>query len=258
MKKTILALLIAASAASGANAQLLKSGLFNGYAQGETLEKRTYEAKDATPTLDEWAACFTSTPTEVPSPMTGTELSYPGYPEKGVSIELGTPAGVKGNHFCVFPIDTKKAYSKGVFYVACLVNMSKVGANGAIDILGMSASAVSASNRATIKVMKEGSAGIKFGTNLLKSNAETTMAYDYDKTHLVVMKLDYDNQAVSLFVNPDTSAEPAEADAVALGDDTNVLKHALRGITVRNRHGHQGNVGNIRFASSWGDLFAEI
>ena len=258
MKKSILALLLAAFATTGANAQLLKSGLFNGYSQGETLEKRAYDSKDAAPTLDEWATCFTSSPTEVPSPLTGTELSYPGYPEKGVSIELGTPDGVKGNHFSVFPIDTKKAYSKGVFYVACLVNMSKVASASPVDILGMSASSVSASNRATIKVSKEGSAGIKFGTNLLKSNAVTSMAYDYDKTHLVVMKLDYDNQSVSLFVNPDTDAEPAEADAVAMGDESNALKHALRGITVRNRHGHKGNIGNIRFARSWSDLFAEI
>jgi hypothetical protein len=93
---------------------------------------------------------------------------------------------------------------------------------------------------------------------LLKVKAETTMAYDYDKTHLLVLKLDYANQKVSLFVDPELSAEePAEASCIAEGDAENVLKHAIRALSFRNRSGFIGNVGNFRWCNSWAGIIAE-
>ena len=255
MKKIFITLVVAAMA-TGTQAQLCKSGLLNGYKEGEKLEKTTYSAKDDTPTMDNWAGAFASKPSDVESPVVGKALSYPGYPEGGLSIQLGTPDGVKGNRFSVYPIDDKKAYAKGVLYLACVVEMEKVASNSPIDLLGLSASAVSASNRSAIKVAKVGNDGIKFGTNLMKVPAETEMVYDYDKPHLAVLKLDYNNQTASLFIDPNPAEEPATPDAVAQGDDENVLKHAIRSISLRNRNGHKGNVGNIRLARTWNDLFA--
>lgn len=255
MKKIFMAMMIATCALS-ANAQLEKSGTLSGYKAGDTLEKSVYNAKDDAPTLDVWAGAVASKPTDVTSPLIGKELSYKGYPEVGPSITLGTPAGVKGNRFSIYPIDTKKAYSKGTLYLACVVEMSKIGANGAVDILGLSASPVAVSNRAAIKVQREGADRLKFATNLLKVPAETSMAYDYDTPHLVILKIDYDNQTASLFVDPTSFDAEPEADAVAQGDEENVLKHAIRGISLRNRSGNNGNVGNIRLARTWADLFS--
>lgn len=255
MKKIFLAI-AALAIATGANAQLCKSGLLDNYKEGDKLEKKEYAAKDETPTMDEWGGAFTSKPQELESPVIGKALSYPGYPEGGMSIEIGAPAGVKGNRFSVYPIDDKKAYSKGVLYLACVVDMEKVASASPVDLLGLSASATSASNRSAIKVAKVGNDGIKFGTNVLKVPAETEMVYDYDTPHLVILKLDYNNQTASLFVDPDPASEPSTPDAVAQGDDENVLKHAIRSISLRNRSGHKGNVGNIRLARTWDDVFA--
>ena len=255
--KKILIVIAAGFIAIGAKAQLLKSEVLSGYKEGDKLEKNVFQAKNDVPELNVWAGAFTSTPSKVPSPVIGKELSYPGYPEKGPSIVLGTPDGIKGTRFSVYPIDTKKLYNKGVLYLACLIEMSKVGASSAVDVLGLSASATSVSNRAAIKISRLGADRLKFSTNLLKSKAETTMAYDYDKPHLVVLKLDYDNQTASLFVDPNVEAEPQEADCVAAGDEENVLKHAIRSISLRNRSGNTGYVGNIRFARTWSDLFAD-
>lgn len=253
MKKILLSIAVMAMAAS-ANAQVCKSGLLNGYKEGDKLEKNVYTAKDEEPVLDQWGGAFSSKPAEIESPVIGKEMNYPGYPEKGPSIILGSD--VKGNRFSVYPIDNKKAYSKGVLYLACVVDMEKVASNSPIDLLGLSAAANGASNRSAIKVAKVGNDGIKFGTNVLKVPAETEMVYDYDTPHLVILKLDYDNQTASLFVDPDPASEPANPDAVAQGDDENVLKHAIRSISLRNRSGHKGNVGNIRLARTWDDVFA--
>lgn len=255
MKKTLFAIAAMALAFS-ANAQLCKSGLLNGYKEGDKLEKSVYESKDASTTLNQWAGAFSSKPAEIESPVIGAALKYPGYPEEGLSIILGAPDGVKGNRFSVYPIDDKKAYSKGVLYLACVVDMQKVASNSPIDLLGLSASGTGASNRAAIKIAREGNNGIKFATNVMKVPAETEMVYDYDKPHLVILKLDYDNQTASLFVDPNVAEEPATPNAVAKGDEENVLKHAIRSISLRNRSGHKGNVGNIRLARTWSDLFA--
>ena len=253
MKKIFLAI-AALAIASGANAQLCKSGLLDNYKEGDKLEKKEYKAKDEAPTMDEWGGAFASKPADIESPVIGKALSYPGYPEGGNSIILGSD--VKGNRFSVYPIDNGKAYGKGVLYLACVVDMEKVASASPIDLLGLSASGVSASNRSAIKVAKVGNDGIKFGTNVMKVPAETEMVYDYDTPHLVILKLDYNNQTASLFVDPDPSAEPSTPDAVAQGDDENVLKHAIRSISLRNRSGHKGNVGNIRLARTWDDVFA--
>lgn len=256
MKKLIIAL-AALAVTAGANSQVLKSGLLEGYKAGDKLEKSEYKNKDDAAAMNQWSGAFSSKPAELESPVIGKDLKYPGYPEAGPSIEIGAPKGVKGNRFSVYTIDDKKAYSKGVLYLACVVDMEKVASNSPVDLLGLSASATGASNRAAIKIAKEGNDGIRFATNLMKVPAETEMVYDYDKPHLVILKLDYDNQTASLFVDPNVSEEPATPDAVAKGDGENVLKHAIRSISLRNRSGHKGNLGNIRLARTWSDLFVE-
>ena len=75
-----------------------------------------------------------------------------------------------------------------------------------------------------------------------------------------MLKLDYANQKVSLFVDPELSAEePAEASCIAEGGDAeNVLKHAIRAVSFRNRSGFIGNVGNFRWCgNSWAGIIAE-
>lgn len=256
MKKILIAL-VAGFIALGAKAQLLNSEVISGYKEGDKLEKSVFQAKNDVPQLNVWAGAFTSKPSDVPSPVIGKELSYPGYPEKGPSIVLGTPDDIKGTRFSVYPIDTKKKYYKGVLYLACLIEMSKIGSSSAVDVLGLSASATSVSNRAAIKISRIGADRLKFSTNLLKSKAETTMAYDYDKPHLVILKLDYDNQSASLFVDPNVETEPEQPDCIAVGDEENVLKHAIRSISLRIRSGNDGYVGNIRLARTWSDLFVQ-
>ena len=212
MKKEIITLALAAFALAG-NAQILKNDLLKGYKEGDKLEKSVYNEKTAPIVMNTWCGAFSSKPNTNPSPTIGKELVYEGYAEKGPSINIGGyPAGTKGARFSIYSMTDGKQYGRGTFYLSCLVNFSKLGANGMADFLGLSASYVGGSNRANIYVAREGSDRIRFGTSLLKVKAETTMAYDYDKTHLLVLKLDYANQKVSLFVDPELSAEePAEA-----------------------------------------------
>ena len=98
MKRSVLILSLAAFVLSS-NAQVLKSNLLNGYKQGDKLEKATYNKADAPIKIDTWCEAFSSqTDKNAGSPITGQELSYEGYTEKGVSIKIGElPENVKGS-----------------------------------------------------------------------------------------------------------------------------------------------------------------
>ncbi len=67
------------------------------------------------------------------------------------------------------------------------------------------------------------------------------MVYDYNTTHLLVLKVDYDKNEVSLFVDPELSQNEPKADAVVVGEE-GALKAGLKAISFRNRSGFKGNV----------------
>ena len=121
MKRSVLILSLAAFVLSS-NAQVLKSNLLNGYKQGDKLEKATYNKADAPIKIDTWCEAFSSqTDKNAGSPITGQELSYEGYTEKGVSIKIGElPENVKGSRFSVYSISEKNDYCRGTLYLSFL------------------------------------------------------------------------------------------------------------------------------------------
>ena len=55
------------------------------------------------------------------------------------------------------------------------------------------------------------------GTNLLELMQESFKSHALNKTHLLVLKLDYKKNEVSLFVDPALTAEEPQPDVVAKG-----------------------------------------
>jgi len=250
MKRVVMAITVATMTLS-ANAQVLKSGMMSGYKDGDTLEKTVYTAKGEAINKDAWCGGFTNNPNpDLKSPLVGAELSYPGYTESGPSIKFGFAEGLKGSRVSVYSLDAGKRFSKGTLYLSFLVNFSKLGGNGFADFLALSPSYESGGNRGTVYVGREGRDKIRFGVGLIKQRAEGPIAYDYDKTHLVVLKIDYNKNEASLFVNPELNGEEPQADTTVNGGE-DILKHAIRSVGFRNRSGYQGNIGNFRLSKSW-------
>lgn len=255
MKKVMMAIAMATMVLSG-SAQVLKSNLMNGYKEGDTLEKSVYGSKGEPINKDTWCGGFTNNPNaDLKSPLVGAELSYPGYAESGASIKFGFPEELKGSRVSVYSLDAGKRFSKGTLYLSFLVNFSKLGGNGFADFLALSPSYESVGNRGTVYVGREGRDKIRFGVGLIKQRTEGAIAYDYDKTHLVVLKIDYSRNEASLFVNPELNGEEPAADTTVSGGE-DILKHAIRSISFRNRSGYQGNIGNFRLSNSWAGVIA--
>ena len=178
-------------------------------------------------------------------------MTYDGYSEAGSSINFGFPQGVKGSRVSVYSlVESGKVYSKGTYYLACLVNFAKVGSSNLADILATSASYVGGGNRGQVYVRREGNDKIKFAVGLMKERNEAPMVYDYNTTHLLILKVDYDKNEVSLFVDPELNQNEPKADAVVAGEE-GALKAGLKAISFRNRSGFKGNIGNFRFARDW-------
>ena len=80
-----------------ANAQVLKKDLLKDYKPGDQLEKAVYGDKKEPIRTDSWNGAFSTNPLEgVGSPLVGKALSYKGYPEGGLSIDIGNfPADIK-------------------------------------------------------------------------------------------------------------------------------------------------------------------
>ena len=125
MKKVMVSMALAVLAL-GSQAQVLKNDLLKGYKEGDTLEKAVYGDKRAPIKVDTWCGAFTSTPVEgVTSPTVGKALTYAGYSETGPSVNFGFPQGVKGSRISVYSlVESGKVYSKGTYYLACLVNFA--------------------------------------------------------------------------------------------------------------------------------------
>ena len=133
MKKVFVSMALAVLAL-GSQAQVLKNDLLKGYKVGDTLEKTVYDDKRAPINVDTWCGAFTTT--SVVSPTVGKALTYDGYSEAGSSINFGFPQGVKGSRVSVYSlVESGKVYSKGTYYLACLVNFAKVGSSNLADIL---------------------------------------------------------------------------------------------------------------------------
>ena len=71
-------------------------------------------------------------------------------------------------------------------------------------------------------------------------------------THLLILKVDYDKNEVSLFVDPELNQNEPKADAVVAGEEG-----ALKAGSFRNRSGFKGNIGNFRFARDWAGVIGK-
>ncbi|MBS6096780.1 MAG: hypothetical protein KIC50_24750, partial [Enterocloster bolteae] len=143
-----------------------------------------------------------------------------------------------------------KEYRKGTYYLAFLANFSKLGGSNFADFVALDINYTGGANRGKVFVAREGKDKIKFGVSVRNMRTEGTETYDYDKTHLLILKVDYDKNQASLFVNPELSKKEPKATLVADGEE-NDLKNGLKGITFRYRRGYKGRVGNFRFADNW-------
>jgi len=256
MRKTIFAVALLLGGLVSATAQVISSDLTKGYAVGDNLERQVYLDKKAPAFLHEWSGAFDSKGNELPSPVIVAPVLYPNYPEQGNAIRLGWDKGIKGSRFSCYTIAEDGKIKKGVYYLAAVVNLDKVGNTTESELVGLTPNATGGGGKYRVMVRRdeEDKKTMYFGCSLGKVVAMAEQPFVAGQTYLVVLKVDFAAGNVSLFVNPDlNSAEPA-ALCTALPDEENSTKWPLRAISLRNRNAYTGAIGGIRLTQSWDAL----
>ena len=241
MKKVVL-LAAFAVAALAANAQVLRNEFLKDYKPGDKLEKGIYQEATEAIRINTWNGAFDQKRVpEIPSPVIVNGLTYDGYPEGGAAISLGGfPNDIKGSCVSVYSLsDNKNEFRKGAYYLAFLVNLKKTG-GGFAELVGMNVSHTGNATRGKVYVKRGEDRKLIFGVGARKLGAESK-SYDFNKTHLLVLKM---------VIDPQLTAEEPTPELVAKGEPGEI-KNAIKGIYYRYRRGCDGAVGSFRFSNNW-------
>ena len=126
--------------------------------------------------------------------------------------------------------------------------MKKTG-GGFAELVGMNVSHTGNATRGKVYVKRGEDRKLIFGVGARKLGAESK-SYDFNKTHLLVLKMDIAKQEMSLFIDPQLTAEEPTPELVAKGEPGEI-KNAIKGIYFRYRRGWDGAVGSFRFSNNW-------
>lgn len=256
MRKLILSITLV-SMAILCNAQIIKNNVLDTYKEGDKLEKAEYTNIKDPIQKDTWCAAFMKKPVEnSTSPTIGKELIYPKYTENGLSINLGFPNGIKGYRNSTYSLtESGKTYKKGTYYLACLINLTKVGTKKPTELIALNTTHTGSSARAQVLVNKTADGKLKITAATGKQLMEVPGTFDFGKTHLIILKLDYPNTKYSLFIDPDLSKTEPEANVEITSPET--LTIGVKAFSFKNGHIYEGNIGNFRFTNKWNDIVAQ-
>lgn len=255
MKKALLTLALIATTALS-DAQVLRNNFFNQCKEGESIEKAAYTSKKAPLNKDMWSAAFSEKEPYIgESPVAGKELSYKGYNEKGLSITMGGLPKESNFRPSIYGLESGKTYSTGTYYLSFLANFSKFKANKGITDFITTITNYTIGGRCGFVFAANKGDKLKFGVGIKKQRATTTATYDLNATHLIVLKIDFDKNQASLFVDPELKDKEPAADAVAT--EEGALKSGIKGIMFKNRNNYAGNIGNFRFTDSWAGVIGK-
>lgn len=247
--------------ALSASAQVVKTDFLKGYKAGDKLEKQTYESATAPIITDQWCAAFDTRHTpDMPSPTVTEGLTYPGYPKEKLAIDLTAfPKEVKGANISVYSLtDNRGTYRSGSYYLAFLGNI-KAAPGGLGEFLSFDISYVGNVGRGKL-FLKRTEDRKQFVASCAARRVPEgmeTKAFDYNKTHLFVLKMDFDKKEMSLFIDPDMSGAEPKADLVVPQGTEGEIKNAIRGIKIRHSRNIRGTVGGFRFANTWKDAIGK-
>ena len=241
--------------ALGTEAQVLKTDFLKGYKVGDNLEKQSYSTATDPIYANTWCAAFNTRHTDdMPAPKVTEGLSYPGYPSDKVAIDLtGFPTEVKGSAVSVYSItDSRTLYRRGSYYVSFLINVKKAP-GGLAEVMAADVSYVGNGGRGKFWVKRSDERG-KFVASCGARRAPegvVSKAYDMNKTHLVVLKIDYSAKTVSMFIDPELTDKEPEAEIVAPQQREGEIRNSIRGLQVRYSRSVNAIIGSFRFANNW-------
>ena len=260
MKKTFYAVVFALSTFHVAHAQLVKNDFMEGINIGESIEKVVYDNKKSPIQSNSWHLSAFHAKIDGASPVAVAPLEYPGYIESGKSnaFELKRLSEHNGSRHTGYSLTNKNTYSSGIYYLTFMMNVSPSTLSGDNNVRGVimfNGTHTSDFKRVVCYVKRIGKDKVVFGLSEKDGDNEavvfTDKTYDLEKTNLLVLKYNIDENKASLFVNPKMAKKEPKADVSIDVTIPFFKEYGIRAITVRQRSHHSEKIGGLRFAKDW-------
>ncbi len=216
---------------------------------------------------------------ENPIQVTGTKLSLAGF-ASGKSVKL-TPSDSKDQD-CVHALvdrasdGTVTGITTGSVYVATLINVQNVtdqiyfmsfGSSNSSNLLKDGASAIGNNGCSYLIPGDEGKYKIGIGKTSSKPTANTTTEFDYNTTHLLVVKYTLvegtTNDTFEAWIDPAVGdAEPSAELSATVAGQADIISRGIVGLFLNQATGSVKKspemlVGPVRVATSWAELWSE-
>lgn len=251
-----------------ANAQLIKNDFLKSYDIGENLEKGIYTFKNEEGKIKK--AWMAKPGNAQPSFNTKTiaPLTYEGYVESGKNVAFEVEKS-DGAHTLGYSLTNTKEYNSGSFYLATMINVSQEGfnvnnANSINCMIGFDIRFTLEVTRGVLGATNNGAEPgyFRFGVASRHHDPSNTVvelsneSYEFGKTHLAVLKYDFVDSKISIFINPKINeAEPLPTAEVIMpdSDKKGLAGRGIRAISIKQDGRRSFKLGGLRFAKTWSD-----
>lgn len=232
-------------------------------ASGDSLERGAYTGTDQASVsiiADQWNRSGKSADQYGKNPVVQTNtLSYGAYVDNlaGKEIVLEN-LGSSGSDLrsSIYSLKSNYDYSGNTYYLAALINVSSASGKG--DVLAFDGNYTANAQRARLFIQKASSTQFCLGLGWNDDPTTYTGGFDFNTTHLVVIKItpvnssDANVESATLYVDPDLDKD--EEHNTALDTVTGNGLKSIRGITVRQRVKVGAKLAGLRFGTSWADV----
>lgn len=245
-------------------------------ADGEHLERGAYiegaqQNTDASPIMaDQWNLTGKAGSRGRYNPdIENSTLSWGAYIDNMKGKAIIYDGTVDETRVSIYSVKRNNDYSSSdgskSYYLAALVNLSKVSSTDGVELLSFDGNYTSTTARARVSAKKNLDGGYHIGMEYSATSTESGTTWSnvlaYNETHLIIVKITPntdkktdDIESAKLWLDPDLTKTEEENSAALIVSITGKGIGSVRGINIVQKKNLTGKIAGLRFSDNWEDV----